>query len=145
MKRTVLEALWKEDCIINELALGESAARTPRLHAKYLGFLMQFKLQLRKVESENTRLRRNKRQWFFGTLSEEELKALGWTPYLKKDVLKSYVELHINEDEDVIRQTDKIEYLKNMVNAVDLIMKSIASRSYDIKSAISMHQYQGGV
>jgi len=145
MKLTELEAMWKEDCVVNELNLGQEAARIPRLHAKYLGHLMQYKLQLRKAESELSHMKRNKRVWYSGKMSQEDLEKLQWPQYLFSAVLKSDMERVISEDELVIKQIDKIEYLRNTVYAIESIMKSISSRGWDVKTALEFEKFRAGL
>lgn len=145
MRLIELETMWKEDCVVNELNLGQEAARIPRLHAKYLGHLMQYKLQLRKAESELSHLKRNKRIWYSGKMSQEDLTKLNWPPYLPSAVLKSDMERVLSEDEDVIKQIDKIEYLRNTVYALESILKSISSRGWDVKTAFEFEKFRNGL
>lgn len=145
MKLSEIQSMWKVDCLINELNLGGEAANVPKLHSKYLELLLNSKLQLRKAESEYLRLRRNKKNWYLGELSEEELKELGWTPYLKKRPMKSDLDELISTDDEVIKQQDKYEYIKTMIFALDAIMKSISSRGWDIKTTLEYVKYTGGM
>ena len=145
MKLTDIQTMWETDCEINQLNLGDAAASVPKLHAKYLGHLMNAKLQLRKLESDYLRLRKNKKEWYNGEMSKEDLDMLGWSPSLKNKPLKTDMEEIIKTDEDVITFQDKYEYLKITVSTLELIIKSIQSRGWDIKSAISWHTFtQGG-
>ena len=46
-----LQEMWKEDCKIDELNLGQESTRIPELHSKYLNHLTPFRLQCRKAQS----------------------------------------------------------------------------------------------
>ena len=47
-----LQDMWKVDCKVDELILGQESTKIPELHAKYLNYLSTFKLQLRKSKRE---------------------------------------------------------------------------------------------
>ena len=42
---------WQTDCVIDEVLLDESSLKIPCLHAKYIDYLRQLKLQLRKLQN----------------------------------------------------------------------------------------------
>lgn len=145
MKLTEVQDEWQKDCVINELDLGKSAIKTAELHAKYLSTLSNTKLQLRKAESDYFRLRRDKTKYFRGEMTHEELQELGWDQYQGLKPIKSDMEDKLNCDEDVIRIIDKIEYLKTMLNHLEYIMKSLNSRTWDIKNAIEWTKFTNGL
>ena len=92
-----LQDMWAEDCKIDELDLGSESIGTPNLHAKYVTHLANFKLQLRKAQSDLARLERVKSEYFRGELSKEELDHLGWEPWRKNSVLKSDMRAVLDE------------------------------------------------
>ena len=42
---------WKKDCAIDEVLLDESSLKIPCLHSKYLDYLNQLKVQMRKLQN----------------------------------------------------------------------------------------------
>lgn len=144
MKLNELQEMWAADCQIDQTNLGRSAARVPELHAKYLNFLSSVRLQHRKAEAEYLRLRKLKTRYFRGELTKEELVELGWDQYLNNRPLKNEMEEVMATDEDIIRATDKVEYLKTIMFHLEQILKSINSRTWDIKSAIEWHKFTNG-
>ena len=42
---------WQTDCVIDEVLLDESSLKIPCLHSKYLDYLNQLKVQLRKLQN----------------------------------------------------------------------------------------------
>jgi hypothetical protein len=144
MKLTEIQELWKKDCEINMTDLGTEATRVPKLHAKYLAFLTSAKLQLRKTEGDYLRLRKLKEKYFRGELSKFELDELKWEQYLLNKPLKTEMENVLQTDEDVIQQVDKIEYHKTVVYQLEQIIKSINSRTWDVKSAIDWYKFTNG-
>jgi hypothetical protein len=140
-----LQDQWTSDCKIDELNLGTASTKTPELHAKYLNHLTTFKLQLRKYESQMLSLRRLKWKYYRGELSKEELLELGWSQYLGNHPLKNEMIEFLDSDPDVIKVVDKIEYIKACLYQCELIMKSLSSRTWDIKSAIEWHKFTNGL
>lgn len=140
-----LQDEWKSDCKINELNLGSESTRTPELHAKYLNYLTSFKLQLRKTEAQMLSLRRIKSRYFRGELSREELEQLGWDQYLGNQPLKQEMQEFLDSDPDVIKLADKVEYVRACLYQCEYVMKSLGSRTWDIKNAIEWTKFSNGI
>ena len=140
-----LQDMWAEDCKIDELDLGSESIGTPNLHAKYVTHLANFKLQLRKAQSDLARLERVKSEYFRGELSKEELDQLGWEPWRKNSVLKSDMRAVLDGDGDIIKQQDKIWYLETTVDFLDRVLRSLNSRTWDIKNAVELNKTQSGL
>lgn len=144
MKLTELQEQWQKDCEINMTDLGNEATKVPKLHAKYLALLTSTKLQLRKSETEYLRIRKLKERYYRGELSKDELEELGWEQYLLNRPLKTEMESVLQMDDDIIKQFDKIEYHKTVLYQLEQIIKSINSRTWDIKSAIDWYKFTNG-
>jgi hypothetical protein len=140
-----LQDQWKADCKIDELNLGSESTKTPELHSKYLNHLTTFKLQLRKYESQMYSLRRIKWRYFRGELSREELDNLGWEQYLGPQPLKNEMQEYLDSDSDIIKIVDKIEYIKACLYQCEFVMKSLNSRTWDIKNAIEFMKFTNGL
>ena len=140
-----LQDQWKADCKIDELNLGSESTKTPELHSKYLNHLTTFKLQLRKYESQMYSLRRIKWRYFRGELSREELDNLGWEQYLGPQPLKNEMQEYLDSDADIIKIVDKIEYIKACLYQCEFVMKSLNSRTWDIKNAIEFMKFTNGL
>ena len=140
-----LQDQWKSDCKIDELNLGSESTKTPELHAKYLNYLTTFKLQLRKYESQMYSLRRVKWRYFRGELSQQELENLGWEQYLGPQPLKNEMQEYLDSDADIIKIVDKIEYIKACLYQCEFVMKSLNSRTWDIKNAVEWTKFTNGL
>lgn len=145
MKLTELQEAWKTDAQIDHTNLGRSAARTPELHAKYLNLLTSARLQARKAESDYYKLRNVKYRYFRGELTRQELDNLGWAQYQGVKPLKSDMDEMLNTDTDLITAQDKLEYLKTVLYQLESILKSIHSRTWDIKNAIEWEKFSNGM
>lgn len=145
MKLSEIQDNWEKDCIINESNLGEAAITSPTLHSKYLRVLSNTKLRLRKSESDYLRLRKIKYRYFRGEMTKEELEKQGWNQYQGTKPIKSEMEEFLSTDEDLINLEDTIEYYKTVIYELESIMKSIHSRTWDIKNAIEWNKIQNGI
>jgi len=144
MKLNELQDMWAEDCKIDQTNLGRSAARVPELHAKYLNMLTSVRLQFRKTETEYLRMRKLKTRYFRGELTREELTDLGWEQYLNNRPLKNEIDDVLQTDDDIIRSIDRLEYYKTLMFQLEQILKSINSRTWDIKSSIEWYKFTNG-
>jgi len=144
MKLGEIQTEWKNDSKINQLELGDEAVRTPTLHAKYLTVLSNVKLQLRKAESDYNNMRRLKYRYYRGELTQSELEKLNLEQYMGNKPLKNEMEEFMSCDVDLNMLTDKIEYYKTVVFTLEQILRSINSRTWDIKSAIEWNKFTNG-
>lgn len=144
MKMQELQDMWAIDCKIDETNLGRAAARVPELHAKYLNILSTVRLQYRKTEAEFLKMKKLKIRYYRGELTHDEYKELGWAPYLLNKPMKNEMDEVLNTDDDIIKYVDKMEYLKTMLLHLEQILKSINSRTWDIKSSIEWYKFTNG-
>jgi|TARA_B110000967_G_C18901961_1_gene576515 hypothetical protein len=140
-----LQDMWATDCKIDELNLGQASAYTPELHSKYLSHMSNVRLQLRKSEAALIKLRRIKAQYFRGELSKFELDALSWDQYLGIKPLKQDLNEMIDADDDVIEQTNKVEYIRTIADFLERVMRNLNSRTWDIKNAIEWTKFTNGL
>ena len=136
MKLSEIQEMWAADCKIDQLNLGPESTKTPELHAKYLNLLSNSKLQLRKAEADYFRMKRTKLRYYRGELTREELKEYGWDQYQGLKPLKNEMDDVLQCDEDLIKIQDKIDYVKAVLYKLEQILRSLNSRTWDIKSAI---------
>ncbi len=144
MKLSELQELWEKDCKIDETILGLESVNVPKLHARYLNLLTSAKLNLRKAESEYANLRRKKFRYYRGEMTREELEDENWTQWQGAKPLKNEMDEYLSCDSDMIATLDKIEYLKVVVYQLEQIIRSINSRTWDIKNAIEILKFQNG-
>lgn len=145
MKLSELQAEWVKDAPIDETNLGNAASRVPVLHAKYLTFLSNTRLQLRKAESDYLNTRRAKYKYFRGEMTREELEEYGWDQYQGNKPLKNEMEELLQCDEQLITLQDKHEYFKTVIYTLEQIIRSINSRTFDIKSTIEWTKFTNGM
>lgn len=144
LKLEDLQKMWEADAKIDKSDLGEAAAATPNLHAKYVIHLARVKLLMRQAEVKYKKMRNLRWEWMRGKLSKPELDALGWEPYLHATPLKSERDDLLDADELVIKAGDRYEYLNTMFETLQSIMKSIHSRTWDVKNTIEWVKFTNG-
>lgn len=144
MKLSDIQAEWTKDSEINELELGREATRVPTLHSKYLVILSNVKLQSRKAESDYNMLRRLKYRYYRGEMGENELEEHGWFQYQGNKPLKNEMDEFLQYDDDLNKLVDKVEYYKTVIYTLEQILRSINSRTWDIKTAVEWNKFTNG-
>ena len=144
MKLSEIQAEWSADSKIDELNLGSEATKVAMLHSKYLSLLSNAKLQQRKAESDYNNMRRVKYRYYRGELSRAELEKLNLEQYVGNRPLKNEMDEFLSCDEDLNLLTDKIEYYKTLTFTLEQILRSLNSRTWDIKSAIEWQKFTNG-
>ena len=145
MKLSDLQESWAEDCKIDELNLGRESARTPTLHAKYLNYLTSNKLNLRKAESDYFNTRRLKYRYYRGELTSVELAEYEWDQWQGNKPLKNEMDEFLSCDKDLITLEDKVEYFKTVLYQLEQIIRSLNSRTWDIKNCIEWNKFTSGM
>lgn len=145
MKIDELHNEWEKDSIIDPLSLESELLSIPKIHAKYLRYLTNSKLILRKAESDLIRIRALKAKYFRGEMGVVELNDLGWSQYQGNKPLKSEIDEVINKEADVLLKIEKVDYYKIVVQSIEYIMKEIASRHWEIRSAIEHKKIANGL
>ena len=145
MKLSELQESWENDSKIDEMNLGKESARTPILHAKYLNYLSSSRLNLRKAESEYYNMRRLKYKYYRGELTQQELEDNGWMQWQGNKPLKNEMDEFLSCDTDLIALQDKIEYFKTVLYQLEQIIRSLNSRTWDIKNCIEWNKFTSGM
>jgi hypothetical protein len=145
MKLSEIQEMWEQDSRIDETNLGRESTRVPTLHAKYLVYLSKVKLQLRKAESDYFNTRRLKYKYYRGEMTQQELEDNEWVQWQGNKPLKNEMDEFLQCDQHLIELEDKIEYFKTVIYTLEQILRSINSRTWDIKSAIEWTKFTNGM
>jgi hypothetical protein len=144
MKLSDLQQSWEEDAKINEMNLGNESTKIPMLHAKYLNLLTSTKLNLRKAESSYANMRRLKYRYYRGEMTRQELEEEGWTQWQGTKPMKNEMDEFLSFDSDLVALQDKIEYFKTVLYQLEQIIRSLNSRTWDIKNHIEWLKWSNG-
>ena len=78
-------------------------------------------------------------------MTKDELAQEGWAQYQGNKPLKNEMDEFLTTDPDLITLQDKIEYFKTVLNQLEQIVRSINSRTWDVKNAIEWHKFSAGM
>jgi hypothetical protein len=140
-----LQEEWDVDCQIDDNYLGESAVATPKLHAKYIRFLISVKLKHTKLSSDYNILRKNKFRYYRGELSRDELVDLGWEQWQGVKPLKNEMDEFLAGDSDLNTMKVKIDYLETMIYFLESVLGQIKARDWQLKTAVTWKQFLAGM
>ena len=135
--------LWAEDSKIDRTELGEESIKIPQLHHKYYKMYSLERLNLVKLQEEMKILKKDKIEYYTGTMAEEDLKERGWEPNPLR-ILKSDIPIHMEADKDFVDLNLKLAYNKEKVEFLEAVVKTLNLRSYQINNAINWEKVKVG-
>jgi hypothetical protein len=136
-----LKSQVAQDLVVNDERLDTESLRNQELYSKYLQIKTNFELLLYRAKGDYKVLYREKWEYYGG---KADAKIYATKPFDLK-VLKSDLSIYIESDEDIIKSEHKITYLETTVKYIDGVLRSIQSRGWDIKNAISWKQFEAGM
>ena len=136
---------WEEDCEIGH-RLDDASQNTPKLHAKYLNYLTQAKLLLKRAETKQAILLKDKFLWFNGKLSEEDTKRHGWEPdpFDGLKVMKTDLNYWVESDKEIQESEVKVTYYKVMIDTLQEIVSNLKFRHSTIRNIIEIRRFEAG-
>lgn len=138
---------WQVDCQIDKTALDESSAHTPNLHQKYLRFLAETYNLLRANKNKLERMKKTKRLYFEGKLSQAKMDDLGWEydPFDGgKKPMKSEIGMWLDADDDILQVKTKIDELETSREMLKEILSQIQWRTQNIKTILESRKFEAG-
>ena len=135
-----LQAKAEKDLKIDDTELDLESLKTPQLHSQYLKTYSTYALMLKKAEGEYSKLHIKKWLFYTGKAEPQEYKDKNFD--LK--VLRQDVDKFIDSDDEIIKQKQKVEYLKQICNYCEQTLKQINNRTFQIKNAIEWKKFTMG-
>ena len=138
--------MWSKDCIIDEMNLDESSRQTPNLHAKYLRLYSNQKLFLKKTESEQKTLLKEKWLYYNGKMTQEDIVDKGWDldPFNGLKILKGEMDYYYDADPEIQKSEDRLALAKVVLEHLKEIIDTIRGRHQTIGNMIKWRQFQSG-
>jgi hypothetical protein len=130
-----LQESANRDLKIDDTDLGTESINIPILHNKYLQHYNKFSLLLKKAEYEQKVLKRQKWEYYTGKSDPS---------VYKEKILKVDVHIYMDSDEELQRADQKEVYLKQVVNYLEQLLRSINTRNFIIKNAIDWAKFTSG-
>lgn len=144
MNIDALMEIWEKDSQYDDDNLDRESLNSPKLHSKYLKIHINFKMKLSALEMEYKNLRQKKFRYYRGEMTKSELQENGWDQWQGVKPLKSDMEEFLEGDSDLNAIRLKMQYIKNMIDALDSIMNQIKSRDWQIRNAIEWKKFIAG-
>ena len=142
MKLEELQIEAKEDLkIIDQERLDQESYKNQNIKPKWLEYRTHYDQLLIMAKANHQKMYREKWEYYGG---KADAKVYATKPFDLK-VLKTDLSIYIESDEDIIKIEHKISYLETVVKYLDGVLKSINSRGWDIKNAISWRQFESGM
>ena len=138
-----LEDLHKQvdlDLKIDDTELDLESIRTPQLHNKYLKQYTKFSLQYKKARDDYDTVYKFKWEYYCGKAAPEVYQE---KPFDLK-VLKSDVYIYLNADKELQEADQKKEYLKQVCNYLERVLKEINNRNWNIRNTIEWKKFIHG-
>lgn len=138
---------WQTDAQIPQHQLDEVSRGTPSLHAKYLQYLAVAKLQLKRAETQQYTLLKDKWLYYQGKMDEGRLRELGWDPdpFNGLKILKGDMDYYYNSDPEIQASEEKIAYNKTLISTLTDIVDNLKWRHQTIKNMIEWRKFESGV
>ena len=135
-----LQQAVDRDFKLDDTELDSESIKIPLLHNKYLQHFNKFSLLLRKAEYDHKSLVREKWEYYTGKSDPSVYKE---KPFDLK-ILKADVHIYMDSDEELQKADQKEAYLRQVVNYLEQLLRSINSRNFVIKNAIDWARFTSG-
>lgn len=135
--------MWKTDCELDPVNVGNHSLETVKLHSKYLRIFTTERLILKKLKQDYKQLQKLKYEYYNGSISEEDLIEKQWKPFQLK-ILKQDVNMYIDADNDIVKLSLKIGVQEEKVETLESIIKAINNRGFQIKNYIDFMRFTHG-
>jgi|TARA_R110001606_G_scaffold396820_2_gene571717 hypothetical protein len=135
-----LQQAAEKDLKIDDTELDIESLNTPIIHAKYLKHYSTYSLMLTKAQSEYSSLYKRKWVFYTGKADPEEYKEKNF----ELKVLRQDVGTFIEADEEIVKQQQKVSYLKIVCHYLENTLKQVNNRGFQIKNAIDWKRFTEG-
>lgn len=135
---------WDEDSTMDDNHISDESIRVPKLHAKYIRYLMQAKLKITKYNNDFNVLKKTKFRYYRGELSRDELSVLNWEQWQGVKPMKNEMDQFLDGDTDLNNMKVKIEYLQTMCYLLESILGQIKARDWQLKTVLEHKKFLAG-
>ena len=136
-----LQELWKKDSVLDTDLYCEESTKIPQLHMRYMEFFNTYSLMKKEREIEMRRLIREKWLYYKGKAPSKVYKEM---PFDFKLTTKEEVNMFIESDEDICKLQYKIDYIEQIINFLEGVLRQIGNRNFQIKNAIEWEKFKNG-
>jgi len=139
-------SMLEDDCKSHSMTSDDTSRATPNLHARYLRYLTEVKLQLKRAELKQKSLLKDKWLYYNGKMSQDELEEKGWDPdpFNGLKVMKGEMDHYYDSDPEIQKSEELIEYWKTTRDTLTDIIDNIKWRHQTIRNMIAWRQFESG-
>jgi hypothetical protein len=136
---------WEKDSQIDETEAGRESINIPKLHSKYWNMLVDAKHKQRDNNFVYKSFYKIKWDYYLGNLTKEECIKYKLDPFMSRKILRQDISIFLDADDDLQKLTRQIEEDKLIIDFIEGIMKSLASRNFEIKNYIEFQKFLNGI
>lgn len=144
MKLEDIQREWTKDSQIDSDELGKEATKTVFLHSKYITWLVEARLGLKKLKYNYEELKKEKWEFYVYGPTPEQIKK-GWQFPPVGKILKQDVKMYLDADNDLINLCMKIDFQQEKVSLLESIIETINRRGFQIRAAIDWEKFKNGL
>lgn len=135
---------WEKDSVIDPDKITTDSINVGHLHSKYIRYLFDCKERYIILDARLSEIRRVKTLYYKGEMSKDELEERGWHQYQGPRLTKSAISELLVDDKDIVDIRVKMETVMLLITTLESILKSIHSRSFDIKNHVEYIKFVNG-
>ncbi len=136
-------ALWDVDSTIDKTDLANESLKIPKLHHKYYSIFVRERLASLKASQSYDERRDLLDRWLAGDLDSETLKEHN-LEIQRKMLTKAEREKRIDLLPEIATTKLKMALQRKKVEVLESIIKTLATRGYQIKTAVDFMRWQSG-
>lgn len=140
MKYEEIRKEWEKDSPIDEIQLDKESLNIPKLHAKYLDYLLKEKRVLDKVFHRYYIELKERREYYSGRATPDVYKE----EPLELKILKTDIPEYLNADKKIQEIQEMINKQKVKVEYLEGVLDQIRQRNWNIKNAIEWKRFTMG-
>ena len=136
-----IQEMWQKDSVIDPDNLHDESLKVPQLHSKYYTVYNTITLLREKAKDNYNRVRLERYNYYTGKAPQEVYVE---EPFPYKVREKDAIQRYLDADDKLTTIDLKIRYYDVMLKFLEEVIKTISSRTYQIKNAIDWHKFQAG-
>lgn len=121
--------------------LDAESLRISSLQSKWISLLTTAAQQLRSEQIRHAKVERNRTLYYMGKASDEEYKAAP----LQLKVLKQDLPTYLNADDQFAESKTRVNDATIAVNMIELFLKDLSQRSFNIRNSIEYQKFKAGL
>ena len=140
MKLEDIQAAIEQDSKINDAKLDQESLKIPELHSKYYNIFMDELRRMKLLESEYSRLKKDRVEYYLGLAQEDVYRA----EPLHRKVMRQDLDLYLESDTKLADLKLRASMQRSKVELLEAFIKTLNNRNFLIKNAIDFRRFQHG-